>query len=164
MKWKIEICGKSDAPDIVGGGILEDIADLGIAGVTSVRTVQIYWIEGNIDSQAVERICSNLLADPVTQHYIYGEIKDDLPSQGVRSALFTNTWAIEIRFKSGVTDAVADSVLKGIRDANIMGVQAAQTGEKYWIQGSLDRAQLEIIAQRLLANEVIQTFEIHRES
>lgn len=164
MKWKIEICGKSDAPDVVGGGILEDIADLGIAGVTSVRTAQIYWIEGNIDSQAVERICSNLLADPVTQRYVYREIEDDLPSQGVRTALLTNTWAIEIRFKSGVTDTVGDSVLKGIRDANIVGVQAAQTGEKYWIQGSLDRAKLEIISQRLLANEVIQTFEIHRES
>jgi len=87
-----------------------------------------------------------------------------LPSKGGRSALLANTWAIEIRFKTGVTDAVGDSVLKGIRDANIMGVQAAQTGEKYWIQGNLDRAKLEIISQRLLANEVIQTFEIHSES
>ena len=163
MKWKIEVSYRSETPDVVGQGILEDIADLGIDGVASVRTAQIYWIEGNINSLEVERICSNLLADPVTQRYVYREIDNDLPAQGVHSACPADTWTIEIQFKSGVTDAVGDSVLKGIRDSNTPDVRSAKTGEKYWIQGSLDRAKLEIITQRLLANDVIQTIEIQGE-
>ena len=164
MKWKIEVSYRSDTPDVIGRGILEDIADLGIVGVTSVRTAQIYWIEGNIDSRAVEHICSNLLADPVTQRYVCREYDNGSPAHDVHSANHADTWTIEIRFKSGVTDAVGDSVLKGIRDASTLGVHTAQTGEKYWIQGSLDRTELEIITQRLLANEVIQTYEIHKET
>ena len=163
MRWKIEVSYKSETPDVIGQGILEDIADLGVVGVTSVRTAQIYWIEGKIDSHTVERICSVLLADPVTQRYVYREFNNDTPVQGVRSARLTNTWTIEIRFKAGVTDTVGDSVLKGIRDSDTPEVQSAQTGKKYWIQGDLDRAKLETIAQRLLANEVIQAIEIHRE-
>ena len=163
MKWKIEVSYKPDTPDVVGQGILEDIADLGIVGVTSVRTAQIYWIEGNVNSHAVERICSDLLADSVTQHYVYRKFNSDMPVRGFRSAHLTDTWTIEIRFKPGVTDAVGDSVLKGIRDSGTSDVQSAQTGKKYWLQGDLDRAKLETIAQRLLANEVIQTFEIHGE-
>ena len=50
LKWKIEVSYKSETPDVVGQGILGDIADLGIVGVASVRTAQIYWIEGNINS------------------------------------------------------------------------------------------------------------------
>lgn len=164
LKWKIEVSYKSETPDVIGQGILEDIADLGIVGVTSVRTAKIYWIEGNINSRAVERICSDLLADPVTQRYVYREINNDIPAQGVHSDCPSDTLTIEIQFKSGVTDAVGDSVLKGIRDSNTPDVRSAKTGEKYWIQGSLDRAKLEIITQRLLANEVIQTFEIQGES
>jgi phosphoribosylformylglycinamidine (FGAM) synthase PurS component len=164
LRWKIEVSYKSETPDVIGQGILEDIADLGVVGVTSVHTAQIYWIEGKIDSHTVERICSVLLADPVTQRYVYREFNNDTPVQGVRSARLIDTWTIEIRFKAGVTDAVADSVLKGIRDSGTSNVQSAQTGKKYWIQGDLDRAKLETIAQRLLANEVIQTFEIRRET
>ena len=163
MKWKIEVSYKPEIPDALGQGVLQDIADFGIDGVASVRTAQSYWIEGNTDSHAIERICSELLADSVTQRYIYSECKGHAPGRGNGSAPSTDTWTIEVQFKPGVTDAVGDSVLKGIRDSGISGVESAQTGQKYWIRGDLDPAKLETIAHRLLANEVIQTFEIQRE-
>lgn len=161
--WKIEVTYKSETPDVVGQGILEDVVDLGIVGVTSVRTAQIHWIVGNVNSHAVERICTGLLADPITQRYEYQEFNNDMPARGDGSACWADTWTIEIRFKPGVTDAVGDSILKGIRDSGTSDVHSAQTGKKYWIQGNLDRATLETIAQRLLANEVIQVFEIYGE-
>ena len=164
MNWKIEVSYKTEMPDAIGQGIVQDIADLGIDSVTSVRTAQLYWIEGNIDSRAIERICSELLADPVTQDYVYSEFNSRAPEQGKVSPPSTNAWTIEVRFKPGVTDAVGDSVLKGIRDSGILGVQSAQTGQKYWIRGNLDHARFETIAHRLLANEVIQAFEICEEA
>ena len=156
MKWKIEVSYKPDMPDALGQGISEDIMDLGIAGVNSVRTAQLYWIEGELQTQEVERICSELLADPVTQDYVYNSSE----SAAGASPSQTDTWIVEVRFKPGVTDAVGDSVIKGINDLGISGVQAAQTGKKYWLYGNFVSSALETIAQRLLANEVIQTFEI----
>ncbi len=159
MKWKIEVSYKPETPDAIGQGILQDITDLGVAGVESVHTVQIYWIEGDIHSHAIERICAELLADPVTQNYVYTRSDNHTPIQSADSV-----WTIEVRLKPGVTDAVGDSVLKGLRDMGIPDVQAAQTGQKYQIHGCLDQAKLETVVQQLLANDVIQLFEIWQES
>lgn len=155
MKWKIEISYKPETPDAIGQGILQNITDLGLAGVESVHTFQIYWIEGEVSSHAIKRICTELLADPVTQNYIYSHSDNHTPRQNNDSV-----WTIEVRLKPGVTDAVGDSVLKGLRDMGIPDVQIAQTGQKYQIHGRLDQAKLEMIAQQLLANDVIQIFEI----
>lgn len=155
MKWKIEVSYKPETPDAIGQGILQDIADLGLAGVESVHTAQLYWIEGYINSDAIERICAELLADPVTQDYVYSRSDNHTPRQSGGAV-----WTIEVRLKPGVTDAVGDSVLKGLRDMGISDVRTAQTGQKYRIHGSLDQAKLEMIAQQLLANDVIQVFEI----
>ena len=155
MKWKIEVSYKPETPDAIGQGILQDIADLGLTGVKSVDTVQIYWIEGDINSCTVERICAELLADSVTQNYVYNRSDDHTPRQSDGSV-----WTIEVQLKPGVTDAVGDSVLKGLHDMGIPDVQTAQTGQKYRIHGDLDQPKLEMIAQQLLANDVIQIFEI----
>ena len=157
MKWKIEVSYKPETPDAIGQGILQDIADLGLTGVESVHTVQIYWIEGDINSHAIERVGAELLADPVTQNYVYSRSDNHTPRQGDSSV-----WTIEVQLKPGVTDAVGDSVLKGLRDMGIPDVQTAQTGQKYRIHGDLDQPKLEMIAQQLLANDVIQIFEIWR--
>ena len=155
MKWKIEVSYKPETPDAIGQGILQDIADLGLTGVESVHTVHIYWIEGDINSHTIERIGAELLADPVTQDYVYSRSDNHPPRQGDSSV-----WTIEVRLKLGVTDAVGDSVLKGLHDMGVPDVQAAQTGQKYLIHGDLDQPKLELIAQQLLANDVIQIFEI----
>ena len=62
MKWKIKVCNKPDVPDTAGRDILEDIADLGFSGVNSVQTAKIYRIEGELQVQEINRICSELLA------------------------------------------------------------------------------------------------------
>ena len=145
--WKVEVYYKPEVTDTVGQGILEDIADLGINGIDAVRTAAVYWIEGSLDAQTIDRIGTELLADPITQTYACGSEKD------------TETdWTLEVQFKPGVTDAVGASTVKGIEDLGITGVTAVYTGHKYWFAGILNAEVLETIAQRLLMNEVIQTF------
>ncbi len=145
--WKVEVYYKPEVPDTVGQGILEDIADLGISGIDSVRTATVYWIEGALDAQTIDRIGAELLADPITQAYTFAVQND--PATG---------WTLEVQFKPGVTDAVGDSTVKGIKDLGITGVTTVQTGHKYWLTGALNAEILESIAQRLLMNDVIQTF------
>ena len=145
--WKVEIFYKPEVPDTVGQGILEDIADLGISGVESVRTATVYWIEGTLDAQTIDRIGKELLADPITQNYTF---ETDNAS--------ANDWIIEVQFKPGVTDAVGDSTVKGINDLGITGVNVVRTGQKYWLKGTLNAEVTENIANQLLMNDVIQTF------
>ena len=149
--WKVEVYYKPEVPDTVGQGILEDITDLGINGINSVRTATVYWIEGSLDAETVDRIGMELLADPITQTYAFGTEND-----------VETDWTLEVQFKPGVTDAVGDSTVKGITDLGIAGVTAVHTGHKYWFTGTLNAETLESIAQRLLMNEVIQTFSYQK--
>ncbi len=145
--WKIEVSYKPEITDFVGKEILEDITDLGIDGVESVRTASIYWIEGTLNTEHIHRIGSELLADPITQMFNLTEEKEE-----------TNDWTIEVQYKLGVTDAVGDSTVKGIKDIGISSVNNVRTGKKFWLSGNLSNQIIENIAQRLLMNDVIQTF------
>ena len=151
--WKVEVSYKPEVPDTIGQGILEDIADLGISGVDSVRTATVYWIEGTLDAQAIDRIGTELLADPITQVYTFRPESDAV-----------KRWTLEVQFKPGVTDAVGDSTVKGIKDLGITGVTGVRTGHKYWLTGNLNTDRLETIARRLLMNDVIQTFSYQKPS
>lgn len=145
--WKVEVYCKPEVPDTVGQGILEDITDLGINGIDAVRTATVYWIEGSLDAETIDRIGAELLANPITQTYTFGtQNKTD------------KDWTLEVQFKPGVTDAIGDSAVKGITDLDITGVTTVRTGHKYWFTGTLTAEVLETIAQRLLMNEVIQTY------
>ena len=155
MNWKIEITHKPNIDDNVGKVLRQDIMDLGITDVDEVRTAQIYYLEGNIDSDIVYQIASKLLADPITQNFECNDMEAVSPN------LSKNDLAIEVQFKLGVTDAVGQSVEKGISDLGIMGIKSVQTGRKYWIKGNVNHTQVETIACRLLSNEVIETFDIY---
>lgn len=152
MDWKIEVGYKSTATDSLGGGIKKDVEDLGIVGIEYVKTLQLYIIEGELSESDVKKICENLLTDRVTQVYEYNR---SLIAQEDAGA-----WVVEVRYKHGVTDAVGDSTVKGIKDLGIRGVNSAKTGRKYIIKGDLSRSDVELICKRLLANEVIQNYTI----
>ena len=50
MGWKIEVTYKPNIDDNIGRILRQDIMDLGIPNVDEVRTAQIYYLEGDIDS------------------------------------------------------------------------------------------------------------------
>lgn len=145
--WKVEVSYKPNITDTVGKEILEDIADLGISGVTSVRTASIYWIEGTLNSEHIHRICSELLVDSITQVFNLSGKQEN-----------TVDWTVEVQFKPGVTDAVGDSTVKGINDIGISCIDNVRSGKKFWLSGNINSEIVETITQRLLMNDVIQTF------
>lgn len=156
MQWKIEVSYKPDVFDAIGEGINQDIVDLGIDGVEQVRSSHLYWIEGDLTEDDIDEICQSLLADMITQEYRFY----DATQEAERTDLGEDDYVVEVSYKPGVTDAVGDSVLKGIRDMEIDGVKSAKTGQEFVITGKINREQLERISKQLLANEVIQNFTI----
>jgi len=63
----IEVRLKSHLPDARGIGLVRDIHDLGIATVSNVRVVDIYWLDADLPPDKLERVCRELPADPVMQ-------------------------------------------------------------------------------------------------
>lgn len=154
MEWKIEVGYKPNATDSYGEGIKNDIKDLGILDVQDVKTMQIYMLVGDIDESDVENICKNLLTDSITQYYEYKSSEHHKNDIGA--------WVIDVTYKPGVTDAIGDSTVKGIKDLGITGIESAKTGKRFIIKGNLSEDDITTICRRLLANEVIQNYRYYR--
>ncbi len=147
---RVEIRLKNHLPDARGLGLVKDIADLGITTVSSVRVIDIYWLDADLTPDELDLICNGLLADPVTQEYQY---KTGFAVEGEAEA---NYHTVEVTYQPGVTDPVEETVMKAVRDLGVGGVRAVKTAKRYWLQGNLDDDQLGLICNRLLVNPIIQ--------
>ena len=66
----IEVAYNAGVADPVEETILKAIGDLGVAGVGAVRTGKRYIIEGQLDDDELQTICSRLLVNPIIQHVV----------------------------------------------------------------------------------------------
>ena len=69
-------------------------------------------------------------------------------------------YLVEVWYKPGVTDAVGQSVKKGIEDLGIKSVKSVSSGQVYLIEGNSTEIEIESICEKLLANSVIQNYKI----
>jgi phosphoribosylformylglycinamidine synthase II len=145
---RIELSLKQDFKNPRAAGILSGARDLGISTVTQVRVFQVYYLLGNLPEKEKERIAKSLLADLVTQNFSIDQPRQNSNGQAC--------WSVEVTFNRGVTDMVAETALKGIRDLGIAAVQETKTSERFEFYGRLTEAEKELIKQRLLINKVVQ--------
>ncbi len=149
MQYKIEVVDKPGIFDAIGQGVKKDILDLGIKGVKQVKFIQVYTLAGNLSENQVTTICQELLTDKVAQDYAVNTV---MQARSRRSRQFV----IEVSYNPGVMDPVEASVLKGIQDLGILGVESVKTAKKYILNGSLSALQLKTISEKLLYNKLIQ--------
>jgi phosphoribosylformylglycinamidine synthase II len=142
---RVEVSVKPSLPDPWGESLKADIRDLGIATVQQVRVGDVYLLEGNLSHQELEKICRELLADPVVEQYFIGEPPTTPDAQSV-----------EVAYNPGVMDPVEESVSKGIRDLGITTVTSVKTAKRYYLSGNLSTKDIELISNKLLVNSVIQ--------
>ncbi len=150
MIYRIEVLDKPGLFDAAGQGIARDIADLGISGVSEVRYTQVYLIEGEVTRADADRICRELLADPVSQDYLLCDAASYEPEQPAGG------FSVEVAYNPGVMDPVEESVKKGILDLGIKGAASVKTARKYRINGNISASQADSIAEKLLYNKLIQ--------
>jgi phosphoribosylformylglycinamidine (FGAM) synthase PurS component len=145
-----EIGCKPGVTDPVGQGLMQDIAHLHLGRVKQVASAQLYKVSGQLSKEEQKRIAEDLLCDPILNESRSGEsLKAD------------KSLVIDIWYKQGVTDVVGDSVLKGIKDLSITGVQDVRTGMRYHLQGVTRREVAEKIAAALLVNPLVHESTIH---
>jgi phosphoribosylformylglycinamidine synthase len=139
---RIEVRSKDGMPDPRGEALMRRAtAEPGLPCPSSVRSAQVYLLEGSIGAEALRSVTSQLLADPVTQVSIIGSA----PSSGC---------IVEVLPLPGVTDPAAESVELAIE--RLVGARVrVLTGDRWDLTG-VDRAQADEIGRRLLANPVVQ--------
>ena len=170
MEIRIEVFTKEHFTDSIGNEIASEVEHVGITSVDEIRMVQVYLVEGDLSGEDIERVCSELLIDGLTQDYICidgppnqpdgeqaGEIKYGTKWQG------NNVHTIEVTRKRGVMDPVDSTVVKGIKDLGLIA-RSVKTAKRFLIAGKITTDQLETIASKVLANNVIEDVFIDKDN
>ena len=151
MLNRIEVGFKEGIRDALGEKTGRRITEeLGIP-VEKVRTIDVYTVEGDLSRDELKRIAAGPLSDPIIQ------------KTAVNRGLAANfDWLVEVGFRPGVTDNVGKTAREAIRlllgdpDRSL----AVYTSRQYLLRGALGRGEIERIASGLLANDLIQRYEI----
>ena len=170
MEIRIEVFTKEHFTDSIGNEIASEVEHVGITSVDEIRMVQVYLVEGDLSGEDIERICSELLIDGLTQDYICidgppnqpdgeqaGEIKYGTKWQG------NNVHTIEVTRKRGVMDPVDSTVVKGIKDLGLIA-RSVKTAKRFLLAGKITTDQLETIASKVLANKIIEDVFIDKDN
>jgi phosphoribosylformylglycinamidine synthase len=126
---------------------------LGLRGARQMAVEDLYFIEGQLSQEDCSQLALKLLTDPVTQMSSWTQ----LPAP--QTDLGPGTVAVEISPRPGVTDPVAEQIVRAAHELGFKNVQRAATGQRFIIEGT-DQPAAEKLARRLLVNDVIQHWAI----
>ncbi len=153
MLWRIEIATRKGYDDVEGGTVLSQIRDFGIASVHGVSYALIYDILAELDREQIELVARELLADAVLNEYSIREMNEGSANGSPDQTAAGHV--IQISRKPGVMDPVEGSTLKAVRDLGL-SAKSVRTIRKYVLQGSPTEEELDAIARKVLANDVIE--------
>ena len=152
MPVRLEVTFKPDSRDALGESVQRGIVeDLGL-NVEKVRTIDVYTIDAELTPQEVERVRCELFTDPIIQE-----------SSATSRLARDFSWVVEVGFRPGVTDNVGKTAREGIEEVlgrRLAPAEAVYTSRQYLLTGRLTRHEVERIAGDLLANSLIQRWEI----
>ncbi len=121
-----------------------------LADIQCERTANIYRLEGECEADEIQKICTELLADPVAETYAVSELPDSA------ERIFADVW-----YKKGVTDSVGESVVRASRELGVESLNKAYAGTRYLfrIRTVQPKQVAEFVSQNLL-NPLVQECEI----
>jgi phosphoribosylformylglycinamidine synthase len=152
----VEVKNKQGFKDHHAEHIKHDIESLGLRHRVDVRYMIAYQLEGELNLREINTIVKELLIDPITEEsiiHIIQEIVD--PNKKVKKL---SNFEVEVWFKHGVTDTVSESVIKAVKDLGIEKEIKVRTGHKYIISGNTDEDMVKQIAEKVLANTMVQRY------
>ncbi|MGD0623634.1 MAG: phosphoribosylformylglycinamidine synthase subunit PurS [Thermodesulfobacteriota bacterium] len=152
MAYRVEIGLKPNIRDARGEKIKRRIINDLTISVDSVKTIDVYTVDGNLSKEEIEQVATGPFLDPIIQEFSVGKpLQHDFD------------WAIEVGFKPGVTDNVGRTAREAIEillQRKFKPEEGVYASVLYLIKGRLTREQAEWIATGLLANTLIQRFEV----
>ncbi len=154
MSHRIEVGFKPAMVDALGQSVARSVReDLGLAP-RRVRSLAVYTTNASFSRAELERLGAELFADPVAQLYSV-----DTPLYGAADF----DWLVEVGYRPGVTDNVGHSAAEGVQDMLDRQFAASEgffAGRQYLFEGDFSRADMDRIAGGLLANDLIERWQI----
>ncbi|MBU4075637.1 MAG: phosphoribosylformylglycinamidine synthase subunit PurL [Euryarchaeota archaeon] len=148
MVCRIEVGFKTGMRDALGESIKKRIVeDLRII-VDSVRTIDVYTIDAALSSGQVKLLGDKVFADPIVQVF------SDMPLASDFS------WLVEVGYRPGVTDNVGATAKKASEDVLKTGIHGVYFSRQYLISGNITKDDAINITGGLLANSLIERWEI----
>jgi phosphoribosylformylglycinamidine (FGAM) synthase PurS component len=105
MPHRIEVTFKDGITDALGESVKKRIIEYLNLPVESVRTIDAYTIDKELDEKQLEFLGKELFADPITQRF-----------SCERPLAADFDWIIEVVFQPGVTDNVGKTSMTAIED------------------------------------------------
>ena len=133
--------------DFRGEAVLRSVRELGVKGVSRVRTGKIFILKygGKEFPSALTEIAEKILTDAVCEKFCVGERK----RKGVGISVFP---------KQGVFDAEGKTLMDALAIAGITGIDSVSCGMKYTLfsEKPLSPKNCAFVAEKLLYNGVIE--------
>src|SRR5258705_9604782 len=121
--YKFLVHNKTNDPR--NGGYLKDAHALGYKHLKSIQVQDLYFIEGQLSQEDLQQLALKLLSDPVTQFASWTE------SPSALSKPEDNSVTLEVSLRPGVTDPVAEQLVRAAHELNLNGVHRAATGQRF---------------------------------
>lgn len=151
MAIRIEVGFKAGVKDARGENLKRRIIeDFGLK-VTSVRTINVYTIDQELSPNQIEQIRREIFTDPITEQSSLLPLAEGFD------------WIVEVGYWPGVTDNVGRTSQEAIEDLLKIKFEEGSTvytSKQFLINGRLKREDVQRVARGLLANEIIERWEI----
>jgi phosphoribosylformylglycinamidine synthase len=164
--FRVEVADRSGEASATGNRLVEAAHQLGISGLRACTVDRLYFLYGCLALDNVTRLSREMLADLVTESFVIAGLRPPTPSPNATGAgehvSGDDTHRVEVTLLPGVTDPAAENLLRAARLLGIDGLERAATGQCFRLRGKLGADDLRRLAAEVLANPVVQRFEIDR--
>jgi len=130
---------------------------LGLRAFRQIAVQDLYFVEGQLSQEELQQLTLKLLTDAVTQSATWIELPSALSSSEPDSVI------LEVALRAGVTDPVAEQIVRASHELGFDGVHRAATGQRFSLcfdETAESFSATQSIAKSLLANNVIQHWTI----
>ena len=152
MLWEVEIRPASGQVDREGARVLAECSGLGLQSVASVEAARSFLLQGELSDDEVTRVSRTLLSDSVAESFTIHRLDAaaEASTNDSQSGQLLN-----VLFKAGVTDNVANSALKTLKDQDVP-VEAVATCRKYWVNADAAESEISRLSAKVLSNDAIE--------
>jgi len=150
--------------------VLTQLPSLGIQEKLNLKIIDLYFVEGNLPPESLHKISQTLISDPVTDQYNWQPLgKDRVTAFNHEDQVGCQT--IEVLLRPGVTDNVANELIRAAHRLGFIELKSVATGIRYEFfsviedgantqVNTLSAGELHRIAKSLLVNDTIQRYTL----
>lgn len=151
MVSRLEIRLKPELMDAEGTKIRQRAADYFNLPVKNIRVIRVLTIDADLDEHQLNRLQRDIFTNPVTDISSFSPLAKDFD------------WLIWIGFRPGVRDTAGSTAVEAIEDLlkiKLKHGESLYTSKLYEIQGDLTKEQTALVANEILANDIIQQWKV----